>query len=129
MKIVIRKCDDPVCFLRLLGPDNGGAIMAQRKDGERPGRKKMLFGPTTVIALMGDSGDNRGLSIRPAVSRYPGELPQPRANTIRRRDEFSVDLRAVAERNLEVGWISRKVSDRGWEQNHASRYGLAGKRR
>src|SRR5215475_8990999 len=103
MKIVIRQCDDPVRFLRLLGPDNGGAVMAQRKDGERPGRKKMLFGPPTVIALMGDSGDNRGLSIRPAVSRYPGEFPQSRANTIRGRDEFRLDLRAVAERDLQVG--------------------------
>src|SRR5260370_4806462 len=77
VKFGVRQRDDARRLLRLLGPDNGRAVAHgggafQRQDRERPGGEKVLLGPTAMIALVRDRGDNRRLLI---VKTLAGDFP------------------------------------------------------
>ena len=64
---------------RVLGPDNGGQVLARlawrhRQLGERPGRKEMFQRRIMMRQAVGDGADHAGLAVWPAGAAEPGGL-------------------------------------------------------
>jgi hypothetical protein len=95
MKRAGRQRHNAIGFRCRLGPDDGGAAPRERQDGKRSCGEEMLFGAAAVIPLMADIGNNRGLSVLPAVCRDAGALADRRACPVGRGKQTRLKRDAV----------------------------------
>ena len=102
MKDMVGQGDNALGFPRLLGPHDRRAAAGERKNRERPGREEMLLGATAVIALMRHRGDDRGLTVGPAVNGNPRAFADRRMRAVGADQEHRRDCFAVSKLDIDA---------------------------
>ena len=114
MEFRFGQADDAGGFLRLLGPDDRGTVAQdriafQRQDRKGSGREEMLLRTPAVIALVRDGGDDRRLTVAPAMTCNSGSFTDPRLRAIGRNQQPRRQRAAVRKPDF---YLARRAAPR-----------------
>jgi hypothetical protein len=128
VKLIVRQRDDTRGLGISFGPHQRGAIAFQRQDRERTSGEEMLLGAPVVRALVRNRGDDRGLTVVPAMYCDVGLLAHARVRAVS-RDQQRGETAILTQRYRDARRFVRESRHRHRAQLDPCARRLCGKRR